>query len=409
MKNTDKQKQARKSSEVRQREIIDAAMKILTTEGARQFTADRLGAMVGLASGSIFRHFGSMDDILDGIVDRIEEIIFADFPPKADNPLESLRLFFEARVNAITEHPQVSKLLQTSILIPNSNGELREKRLNEFKLRSRRFIADCLKRAKAEGLLNRDISYEESSVLVLGSIYAIGHMSIGGKYKKVDIKLIERIWNILERSIAIDNKQKEKIMGLTKILKDEHRVIEVVLDCLEKITQEANKSGKLNKEVALQAIDVIRTFADKCHHGKEENHLFARLVEKGIPKEGGPVGQMLIEHEQGRAFVKGMSDNITESATGNTEALQKFTQNTHGYVQLLRAHIQKEDGILFPMADKVLSDEDQKQLMKEFEVVESDHMGTGTHEKYIGLVVSLAKKYGVEASHISSHSCGCGH
>ena len=198
-------------------------------------------------------------------------------------------------------------------------------------------------------------------------------------------------------------------MGLTKILSDEHRVIEVVLNCLGKITEEANRTGELDEASANQAIDVIRTFADKCHHGKEENHLFATLIEKGMPKEGGPVGQMLVEHEQGRAFVKGMADNVTKAATGNADALSNFTQNAHGYVQLLRAHIQKEDGVLFPMADKVLNEDDQKTLMKAFEAVESDHMGTGTHEKYIGIVVSLAKKYGVEASHISSHSCGCGH
>ncbi|MDF1543660.1 MAG: hemerythrin domain-containing protein [bacterium] len=198
-------------------------------------------------------------------------------------------------------------------------------------------------------------------------------------------------------------------MGLTKILSDEHRVIEVVLDCLDKITEEANSVGKLNEESAVQAIDVIRTFADKCHHGKEENHLFATLVKKGMPQEGGPVGQMLVEHEQGRAFVKGMADSVVEAAAGNADALSKFTQNAHGYVQLLRAHIQKEDGVLFPMADKVLNEEDQKELMKAFEVVESDHMGAGTHEKYIGIVVSLAKQYRVETSHISSHSCGCGH
>jgi len=198
-------------------------------------------------------------------------------------------------------------------------------------------------------------------------------------------------------------------MGLTKILTDEHRVIEVVLTCLEKITEEATSSGKLNEESALQAIDVICTFADKCHHGKEENHLFATLVEKGMPKEGGPVGQMLIEHEQGRAFVKAMADSASEASSGNTDALKKFTQNAQGYVQLLKAHIQKEDGVLFPMADKMLSEEDQKQLMKAFEAVESDHMDTGTHEKYIGIVVSLAKKYGIGASHISNHSCGCGH
>lgn len=202
MKNTDKQQQSRKTTEVRQQEIIDAAMLILTTEGARQFTAERLGAAVGLASGSIFRHFGSMEKILDRIVDRIEEIIFADFPPQADSPLERLRLFFEARVEAITKHPEVSKLLINSMLIPNSNSEDREKRLDEFKLRSRRFVADCLKNAKVDGLLSQEISYEESSILVLGSIYAIGHMGINAKRKKSNGTLAMRIWSILEKSLT---------------------------------------------------------------------------------------------------------------------------------------------------------------------------------------------------------------
>lgn len=202
LKKTEKQKPSRKSTAVRRQEIISAAMQILTTDGARQFTAERLGAAVGLESGSIFRHFDSMEDILDGVVDRIEEIIFIDFPPKADNPLESLRIFFEARVNAIADHPEVSKLLLTSMLIPNGNNESRVKRLREFKLKSRRFVAKCLKKAKADGLLNKDISYEESSVLVLGCIYAIAHMSIGGEYKKADRKLTKRMWKILERTIA---------------------------------------------------------------------------------------------------------------------------------------------------------------------------------------------------------------
>jgi AcrR family transcriptional regulator len=202
MKNTDKQKQPRKSTEIRQVEIVDAAMKILTTEGSRQFTADRLGAEVGLASGSIFRHFSSMEEILDGVVDRIEEIIFANFPPQADNPLESLRLFFETRVQAIVEHPEVSKLLLTSILIPNGNNSDRKSRLTEFKLRSRHFVIDCLKQAKADGLLSRDISHEESTVLVLGAIYAIGHMAIGATRNRTDRNLTKRIWNLLERSLT---------------------------------------------------------------------------------------------------------------------------------------------------------------------------------------------------------------
>lgn len=190
---------------------------------------------------------------------------------------------------------------------------------------------------------------------------------------------------------------------------DEHRVIEVVLTCLESISEEAIGAGKLNEQSAVQAIDVIRSFADKCHHGKEEDHLFAALTAKGMARRGGPVGQMLVEHEQGREFVRAMSGSIPEAAGGNPRALQIFTENARGYVQLLRAHIKKEDMVLFPMADRMLNEEEQQQLMQAFTSVESDHMGKGTHEKYIAIVASLAKQYGIESGHLPTGSSGCRH
>ena len=106
-------------------------------------------------------------------------------------------------------------------------------------------------------------------------------------------------------------------MSLTDILSTEHRVIEVLLNCLEKISADALKSGKLDSEAANKAIDVIRNFADKCHHGKEEGHLFPALISRGMPREGGPVGQMLIEHEMGRSFVRGMADSVIKAAAGD--------------------------------------------------------------------------------------------
>lgn len=202
MKPTIGPKQSRKPTEIRRQEIVDAAMRILTCEGARQFTAERLGAEVGIASGTIFRHFGSMEEILDAIVDRIEEIIFENFPPKSDDPLECLRLFFEARVRAITEHPEVSRLLITSMLIPNGNSEMRERRLHQFKLRSQQFVIECLKKAKTDGLLAQGVSQEESSILVLGAIYAIGHMGISANELQHKSNLAKRIWRVLEKSLT---------------------------------------------------------------------------------------------------------------------------------------------------------------------------------------------------------------
>ena len=195
-------------------------------------------------------------------------------------------------------------------------------------------------------------------------------------------------------------------MKPVEILMQEHRVIEVALNCLEAMVQEADAKKRLEREPAEQIIDLIRNFADRCHHGKEEDRLFPAMVAKGIPSEGGPIGVMLMEHDMGRQFVAQMAANIEAAANGDATALQAFSGAAYGYINLLREHIQKEDRILFPMADRFLNDEDQKKLLAEFARVESDHMGAGTHERYLKIAETLAAKYGVSATAIAQVATG---
>lgn len=198
-------------------------------------------------------------------------------------------------------------------------------------------------------------------------------------------------------------------MHPTTILSNEHRVIETMLSVLEIMANKAIAEKKLDRQSAEEAIDFIRIFADGCHHGKEENHLFVVLVDKGMPKEGGPVAQMLSEHEQGRAYVRGMADNIEAAEKGNEKSIREFVSNAIGYVELLRAHIHKEDQILFPMAERYLDDSEKSRLLEKFEAVESDQMGQGTHDKYMKIVENLAQRFAVPYHNIKNISCGCGH
>ncbi len=194
-------KQSRKPTLVRRREIIAAGMRILTSEGARQFTAERLGCEVGITSGTIFRHFGSMDEILDAIVDCIEGEIFVDFPPQADDPLTSLRLFFEGRVHVMSSRPEISKLLQTNLLVPSVNADYRQERLQKFKLRSREFVTQCLEKADQEKLLASDVTPEEGVVLVLGCIHAIAHLGIGTGNAEGNSDLARRTWRLIDKML----------------------------------------------------------------------------------------------------------------------------------------------------------------------------------------------------------------
>ena len=199
-------------------------------------------------------------------------------------------------------------------------------------------------------------------------------------------------------------------MKPTEILSDEHRIIELVLDCLEKLAQNCVAQGRLDKTSAEQALDFFRNFADRCHHGKEETHLFPAMEAKGFPRQGGPTGVMLSEHEQGRAHIRAMADAIEGAAAGNREAVAQFVSNAQGYVGLLREHIEKEDHCLFTMANQVLTEDDQQRLLAAFENVEHEHMGLGTHEKFLSLADELADRLGgTRAADNRSLGCGCHH
>jgi hemerythrin-like domain-containing protein len=181
----------------------------------------------------------------------------------------------------------------------------------------------------------------------------------------------------------------------TDVLKSEHRVIEQVLDVLEKIAGRASYQGVFDTDSAAQAIDFLRNFADRCHHGKEEEQLFPTLEAKGFDRANGPTGVMCHEHEQGRLLIAGMADAVA-AAPADKEAGERFSDYARAYVQMLRIHIHKEDHCLFSMADSALSAADQEDLMRRFEQVEVEDMGSGTHERYLQIANDLADRYGVK-------------
>jgi len=199
-------------------------------------------------------------------------------------------------------------------------------------------------------------------------------------------------------------------MRATEILSGEHRVIERVLSCLENMTDRLERDGRLVEADGRDAVDFFGNFADKCHHGKEEARLFPALEAKGFPAEGGPTGIMRSEHDIGRGHVRSMAESLDGAVRGDQRAAIRFVAHARAFIDLLRAHIWKEDNRLFPMADNALSDSDQESLLRDFHHVESDHMGAGTHERYLALADRLGAAYGVPAvaAEGGRRACGCG-
>lgn len=160
----------------------------------------------------------------------------------------------------------------------------------------------------------------------------------------------------------------------TDVLREEHVLILRALTVAEALGRAVARGNALDRAALGRLVDFLRAFADRCHHGKEEAHLFPAMAAFGVPVEGGPLGVMRDEHEEGRRFIAAMSapdDAAAAAAIG-------------GYVALLRAHIDKEDDVLFPIAEGVLPPEEQSRLAAVFETVEQEEIGHGEHDRLLG-------------------------
>lgn len=184
-------------------------------------------------------------------------------------------------------------------------------------------------------------------------------------------------------------------MKPTELLIKEHRVIEVVLDCLVKIIEQGISLHRLNFLRTEEAIDFFRNYADKWHHKKEEDHLF-NMVESKNEKQGNEhIQDLKSEHEKNRGFVKGMDASFREAAHGDMKELMEFAKNAREYIDVIKGHIIKEDRIVFPYADEILSSHDQMKLEIAFKETEETDVDNNTNEKYIEIAKKLAMVYNV--------------
>jgi hemerythrin-like domain-containing protein len=175
----------------------------------------------------------------------------------------------------------------------------------------------------------------------------------------------------------------------TAVLVEEHELILRALEALEKTLDRLEQGGIPDRAFFEKMVEFLRTFADACHHGKEERLLFEHMVKAlGFPRQAGPIAVMLSDHEAGRGFVRGMAEAAGRLGA-DPAASAMLIENGRGYVQLLRSHIQRENGILFPMAEARMGPEDRAHLLEAFERFEAEETGAGVHERAVALLDEL--------------------
>jgi hemerythrin-like domain-containing protein len=170
----------------------------------------------------------------------------------------------------------------------------------------------------------------------------------------------------------------------TDTLRQEHRVILRAIALLEVAAARMSSGQPLPDGLWEELLDWLRAFADRHHHAKEEQYLFPALGEAGVPTHGGPVSVMLEEHTEGRALLQAM-------AVGPVGRRGEIARR---YGQLLRDHIDKENGVLLPLAEAVLDPQGQLLVARGFEKIEMEQGPAAGLEHAEAVVDRLAAALG---------------
>jgi hemerythrin-like domain-containing protein len=181
-------------------------------------------------------------------------------------------------------------------------------------------------------------------------------------------------------------------MLATENLMKEHQLILKYVDLMERYAEFGlkNLNGPFLFEKAGCFIQFIHEFADDFHHAKEEDILFRYLDVPGVLTHCNPVPQMLFEHNKAREFVRNMENAL------QTKDINMLVLNAEQYAKLLKEHIYKEDNILYPMAERGLSDDAKSSLLREYSDTDNRLDSHAIWRKYEILCTELENKLNVQ-------------
>jgi hemerythrin-like domain-containing protein len=175
-------------------------------------------------------------------------------------------------------------------------------------------------------------------------------------------------------------------------LRSEHEAVRLMLRILDKFAVGLERGMPSETEDGAAMLDFLRTFVDRCHHAKEEEHLFPLAERMRIPA-GPEIGTLRREHREARAFVNGMDDALAGWSNGDVAAKGIFASNFRSYDDLMRRHTDNEDDLLFPEMESVMTREQDAELAQCFAALERERIGAGKYNEYHRLLESLERKY----------------
>ena len=166
----------------------------------------------------------------------------------------------------------------------------------------------------------------------------------------------------------------------------EHRLIERMLSVIKVALVQVETTHRVDPVFVDTAVDFIRFYADRTHHGKEEDILFLELDKRSLSADDRRIMNELVEeHVVGRQATKALVEANNLYRNGSVKALSKIADNLRKLVEFYPKHIEKEDKVFFPAARAYVTDSEDQAMLAEF----WDFDRRMIHEKYGSVVEGL--------------------
>jgi len=259
----------------------------------------------------------------------------------------------------------------------------------------------CPKKETIQSLLNSHLPkklkrYSEWQMLIIlifilfGDLFKWGHLFRLTQYNWIqghfsDIGLTAQFTTAI--FYLRGHKEKEhRNMQARGPLMIEHRLIERMMSLMRDALLQIESTHKVDAVFVDTAVDFIRTYADRTHHGKEEDILFRELSKRHLSADDQRVMKELIdEHVFGRQTTKAFVEANARYRNGDESALGDIAGRLHTLVELYPKHIEKEDRIFFPASRAYFTDEEDQTMLAEFWEFDRKMI----HEKYKSVVEEL--------------------
>ncbi len=170
------------------------------------------------------------------------------------------------------------------------------------------------------------------------------------------------------------------------LLMIEHRLIERMIAVIQNTLEQIESTQVVDPLLVDTVVDFIRMYADRTHHGKEEDILFKELDKRSLSDEDRRIMKKLIEeHVFSRRTTQTLVAANGRYRQGDESALEEIVDAFHRLVELYPKHIEKEDKTFFPASRRYFSEDEDKAMLEAFREFDQKMI----HEKYESLIQNL--------------------